>query len=146
MSYKKSFCVVCIANYCRSPVAENLLRHRFKDEYEFFSGGVSPIAKPNMDPRSQKFLRENDVNYGFHTPKKIYRRLFDYFVVFLAVDLYVLNQLNTSFPNYKKKFYSLTAQFKDINIVDPYRFNEDEYSKSMHSIKHVAENICLDDF
>ena len=31
----QSFCIVCIANYCRSPVAENLLKKRFGDKYEF---------------------------------------------------------------------------------------------------------------
>ena len=66
----KSFCIVCIANYCRSPVAENLLKNRFNESYEFFSAGISPMSMPNMDPRSLKFLKENDVIHNFHTPKK----------------------------------------------------------------------------
>ena len=67
---KKSFCIVCIANYCRSPVAEVLLKTRFGDKYEFFSAGISPIAQPNMDPRSLKYLHEN--NCPIHTDTCFY--------------------------------------------------------------------------
>ena len=141
---KKSFCIVCIANYCRSPVAENLLKKKFGHKYEFFSAGISPISLPNMDPRSLKFLKENNVNHNFHTPKKINIKMLNYFDNFLAVDFFVLNQLNNTYPKYRQKFLSLTTQFNDINIVDPYRFNDDEYIKIMNDIKYVAEEIDLE--
>ena len=142
----KSFCIVCIANYCRSRVAENLLKNRFNDRYEFFSAGISPISAPNMDSRSLTFLKENNINHNFHTPKKINKKMLNYFDKFLAVDFYVLNQLNFLFPKYKYKFLSMTAQFKDINIVDPYRLKDGEYKKIMNDIKHVSENINLENF
>jgi len=142
---KKSFCIVCIANYCRSPVAENLLKKRFKDKYEFFSAGISPISMPNMDPRSLDFLKENNVEHNFHVPKKISNKMLNYFNKFLAVDLYVLNQMNIFYPNYRQKFFSLTAQFKDINIIDPYRFQGDGYLKVMNDIKHVVQEINLEE-
>mgnify|MGYP001215636491 CR=1 FL=1 len=144
MVARKSFCVVCIANYCRSPVAENLLRHRYGHKYEFFSAGISPIAQPNMDPRSQQFLKKNNVNYSLHNPKKINRKMLDYFDVFFAVDLFVLNELNSSYSNYKQKFCLLTADFSDVNITDPYLFDEDGYLRIMRNIKYVTENINLE--
>ena len=143
MSNKKSFCVVCIANYCRSPVVENLLKNRFGDEYEFFSAGISPIALPGMDPRSMKFLQDNNLDFNLHTPKKINKNMLNYFDAFLIVDFYVLNQLNTTYPKYKHKFHSLTKQFKDINIVDPYKLNDEGYLRVMTDIKLVAEKINL---
>lgn len=143
-SSKKSFCIVCIANYCRSPVAENFLKKRFNDEYEFFSAGISPISLPNMDPRSLEFLKDNNVIHSLHTPKKINKRMLDYFDIFLAVDFYVLNQLNINYPKYRHKFRSLTTQFSDIRIIDPYRFQEDDYKKVMNDIKTVAEKIDLE--
>ena len=142
---KKSFCIICIANYCRSPVVENLLKYRFKEEYEFFSAGLSPIARPNMDPRSLKFLNDNNIKHNLHTPKRINRKILDYFDVFLAVDFYVLNQLNITYPKYRHKFCLLTMQFQQLNIIDPYQFQEHEYHKIMKDIKYVAENINLED-
>jgi protein-tyrosine-phosphatase len=134
-----------MANYCRSPVVENLLKKRFGDKYEFFSAGLLPISQPSMDPRSLEFLKENNVNHSFHTPKKINKKMLNYFDKFLAVDFYILNQLNTTYPRYKHKFCSLTKQFSDINIVDPYRLQEDEYIKIMNDIKYIAEKINLEE-
>ena len=142
---KKSFCIVCIANYCRSPVAENLLKKRFKNKYEFFSAGISPISLPNMDKRSLKFLKESNTNHNFHTPKRVNKKMLNYFDIFLAVDFYVLNELNAAYPKYKHKFRSLTSQFSDINIVDPYQFHDDNYLKTMNDIEYVAKNINLED-
>lgn len=142
---KKSFCIVCIANYCRSPVAENFLKKRFGQKYEFFSAGVSPISLPSMDPRSIEFLKENNIDHTFHTPKKISKKMLGYFDRFLAVDFYVLNQLNTTYPRYRDKFSSLTKQFSDINLVDPYHFQKDDYMRVMQDIKHVAHNIDLEE-
>lgn len=127
-------------------MVENLLRNRFESEYEFFSTGISPIALPNMDPRSLKFLQENDIIHDFHTPKKINKKMLNYFDKFLAVDFYVLNKLNTTYPRFKHKFFSLTSQFNDISIVDPYHFKADEYTEVMNDIKHVTENINLETY
>ncbi len=140
----KSFCIVCVANYCRSPVVENFLKKRFGDKYEFFSAGISPVALPNMDPRSLKFLQENEIQHNFHTPKKINEKMLNYFDKFLAVDFYVLNQLNITYPKFMNKFCSLTNQFSEINIIDPYLLQADKYIKVMDDIKHVSENINLE--
>jgi len=134
-----------MANYCRSPVAENILRKRFGQKYEFFSAGISPVSQPNMDVRSLEFLKENNVNHDLHMPKKINKKMLNYFDIFLAVDFYVLNQLNIAYPKYKHKFQSITKQFHDINILDPYHFHADEYTKTMNNIKHVSENINLEE-
>lgn len=143
--HRKSFCVVCIANYCRSPVAENFFKKRFGDKYEFFSAGILPLTSPNMDQRSLKFLKDNHIDCNFHTPKKINKKMLNYFDKFLAVDFYVLNQLNVIYPKYKHKFYSLSAQHSDIHILDPYHFNENEYLKIMNDIKYVVNSINLED-
>ena len=127
-------------------MAEVLLRNRFGEEYEFFSAGISPIALPSMDPRSLKFLRENNISHDFHTPKKINKKMLDYFHIFLAADPLILNNLNTSYSKYKYKFRSLTMQFTDLNIVDPYMLPANEYTKVMEDIKYIAENVNLEDF
>ena len=58
----------------------------------------------------------------------------------------MLNKLNITYPNYKRKFFSLTAKFQDINIVDPYHLQAEQYEKTMNDIKFVTSNINLEDF
>lgn len=142
---KKSFCIVCIANYCRSPVAEYLFKNRFGNKYEFLSAGISPISKPNMDLRSLEFLEENNINYNFHTPKKINKKMLNYFDRFLAIDFYVLNHLNVQYPKYRHKFKSFTLQSPDRNIIDPYLLQDNEYKKTMSDIMHIVETINLEE-
>ena len=125
-------------------MVENLLKIRFGDRYEFFSSGISPTSQPNMDPRSLKFLKNNNIHPGFHTPKRINEKMLNYFDKFLAVDFFVLSQLNNEYPKYRHKFASLTMQFNGISILDPYRLQDNEYLKIMNNIKHVSEKINLE--
>ena len=139
---KKAFCVVCIANYCRSPVLEALLKKRFKN-YEFYSAGISPIYEATMDPRSLNYLKIHDINNIIHTPKKISRKMLDYFDVFLAIDFFVLAELNRLYPKYRNKFKLVTSDFKNIDIIDPFRMDDTGYNEIMDRIFHVSKNINL---
>lgn len=140
---RKSFCIVCIANYCRSPVIEIFLKKRFEHEYEFFSAGLSPMPLPSMDPRSLDFLKQNNVQHPFHNAKKINNKMLVYFDYFFAVDFFVLNRLNKTYPKYRHKFKLLTSQFNHISIVDPYMLDNKEYIQVMNDIKYVTGNIKL---
>lgn len=126
-------------------MAENLFIKRFGNKYEFFSAGISPIPSPNMDPRSLEFLKDNNVIHSFHNPKKINKKMLSYFDKFLAVDFYVLNQLNITYPKYRHKFLSLTKQFSNTHLIDPYQMQTNEYNRTMNEIKYVVENINLDE-
>ena len=101
---RKSFCIICIANYCRSPVLEALLKKRFNKEYEFFSAGIAPMQASNMDPRSIKYLEDQGITNVIHNPKKITKKMLSYFDYFIAVDTFVLSQLNGLFSKQKHKF------------------------------------------
>ena len=56
----KGICFICMANYCRSPVAEALLRKYLKNDLvNITSAGLNPILKADMDSRSRKYLEKN---------------------------------------------------------------------------------------
>lgn len=102
------------------------------------------MSEPSMDLRSMDFLKKNNIDYGLHTPKKINKKMLNYFDKFLAVDMYILNHLNITYPKYRHKFNLLTMQFSEINIADPYRFDAEEYSNVMNDIKYVTKKINLE--
>ena len=70
----------------------------------------------------------------------------NYFDKFLAVDFFVLNELNNAYPKYKHKFRSLTMHFSDINIADPFRLQANEYKRIMNDIKYISESINLEEY
>lgn len=144
MLKRKSFCIVCIANYCRSPVLENLLKAKYQDKYEFFSAGLSPISKPTMDPRSLKYLIDKNIIPEIHNPKRINLKMLEYFDYFLAIDIFVLYQLNNTHPNFKKKFKLVTSNFDNVDIIDPYNFNDAKYKDIMDLILFTSQNLDLE--
>ena len=66
---------VCYANYCRSPVAEYLLKSFGDENLNVTSAGIDPIAIPSMDPRSMEFLKKNNIDFDIHSPKKLHQVL-----------------------------------------------------------------------
>lgn len=142
MSKKSSYCIVCIANYCRSPVLEAFLKERFK-EHEFYSAGLAPMQACSMDPRSFKYLEDNGIRNIIHNPKRISKKMLSYFDFFIAVDSFVLSKLNTMFPKYVNKFILATSGTDNIYLTDPYHMNNEDYKDLMTKIKITSENINL---
>lgn len=102
------------------------------------------MSDSNMDVRSLNFLKKNNVNIKLHTPKKLNKKILEYFDLFLAVDLIVLQMLNKNFSNYSHKFRLASFQFPKINIIDPYKLNDAEYASVMDDILLVSQKIDLE--
>ena len=69
--------------------------------------------------------------------------MLDYFDVFLAIDFFVLAELNRLYPKYRNKFKLVTSDFKNIDIIDPFRMDDTGYNEIMDRIFHVSKNINL---
>ena len=67
--------VVCFANYCRSPVAEVILK-RSLPNLNIESAGIVPMTDPDMDNRSRQFLVEIQYKPGVHNPSRISKKSF----------------------------------------------------------------------
>ena len=104
------------------------------------------MAEPNMDPRSTNYLKNIGIKNVLHTPKKISKRMLEYFDFFIAADTNVLNMLNKNFPKYISKFILSTRDIKDIEISDPFTMNDNEYEDIMKKISLAVNNLDLRDF
>ena len=54
--------------------------------------------------------------------------------------------LSFSSEPHENKIKLATAEFKDIDIIDPFRFNDDKYLKVMDDIKFLSKNMNLNFF
>ena len=66
----RSIGFVCLANYCRSPVAKMLAKNKFKHSLKVDSAGINPMVSAGMDSRSADYLKENNIVFEMHNPKK----------------------------------------------------------------------------
>lgn len=135
-----SICVVCYANYCRSPVAEKLLQKKYAD-IKIISAGINPFFGKNMDKRSVEFLKKQNILNSDHMPRKVTDEIVNNYEKILAMDTEVLINLNDLFPSLTHKFQLFNHHIPSTKIYDPYKMNEDDYIKIMMQIKLVVESI-----
>lgn len=136
-------CVVCVANFCRSPVAEHLLRIKFKNRFNLISAGINPISHPNMDPRSEKFLQSCGLENISHFPRKINKTIINDSEYVFALDHYVLSILNKVYGINFKKVKLLNFQNNKLLTPDPYRMGDSDYLEVMKNIKLISDSLNL---
>ena len=142
---KKSIGFVCLANYCRSPVAKVLLENKFKNSLKVDSAGINPMVSAGMDLRSVNYLKENNYLYEIHNPKRITKTFLNSSDIVFAMDTYVLMNLNNTYKNYRDKFKLFTYQYRNIQIKDPYNLSEEKYKNVMDEIKFVVDRFKLEE-
>ena len=135
--------VVCFANYCRSPVAQYLLQHHLQDSVKVSSAGLQPIVDNKMDPRSSDYLISKGVEQIVHIPKKVTSLSIKQSDLVLAVDHFILQQLNQKFPSMRNKFRLLSQNKKGIFIGDPYKFRSKEYIEVMDKISDLCADFII---
>ncbi len=132
-----------MANYCRSPVAEVILKKLHKQSFEFISAGLYPMAKSGMDPRSMKFLEENGYKSHIHTPRKINSKLLSRAHKVFVLDIQLLFQMNQIYKNYSSKFILLNHHNKNMALRDPYRLEANDYNEVLNRIEIVCESLII---
>ncbi len=139
----KSVCFVCMANYCRSPVARILLKNRIGDFLKIDSAGIKPMVAAGMDPRSVEFLKKNNLHYEIHNPKKIDKNILNSSDLIFAMDTTILMYLNRLSKKHMYKIKLFTFQHKNLRIADPFNFPEEDYNTVMEDINFVINNLDL---
>ena len=142
---QRSVGLVCLANYCRSPVAKMILKNKFKDLLKVDSAGINPMVSAGMDSRSVDYLKENNITYELHNPKKIDKNFLKSSNVVFAMDATILMHLNKSYKKFRHKFKLFTFKQRNLQIKDPYRLSKEEYKNVMEEIKFVVDSFQLEE-
>ncbi|MBD74013.1 MAG: hypothetical protein CMM96_00760 [Rickettsiales bacterium] len=134
---KKMILFVCVANYCRSPVAERLFNYKNTSEYYAESAGLIQFKQTSMENRSKKFLEIEGIKTVGHIPKKINLDQINKCSIVYALDFDVLNDLRRKFPENYAKFRILSND----GIADPINENDSKYHFQMVKIRNEIEKI-----
>ena len=136
---------VCLANYCRSPVAKVLLKNKFKNLLKVDSAGINPMVSAGMDSRSISYLKEDNKFYEIHNPKRIDKNFLNSSNIIFAMDTSVLMYLNKNYKRHRNKFKLFTYQHRNLQIRDPYKLSKEKYKIVMDEIKFVIDSFELDE-
>lgn len=136
--------VVCYANFCRSPVAEYLLKQRFGNNYRFISAGLNPMKTSGMHALSKKFLNHKKIENILHIPRIITTDQVNRSKLILAADQNILMELNKKFPRYKDRIRALNFKSPKYHVFDPIQMHEEKYMKVMQNIQSIVDEINFD--
>ena len=126
--------IICQANYCRSPVAEKLLKNYLPDT-DVKSYGINYFPRATMDERSQKFLTLKGIDDIYHVPKKITSNDIKNLKIILVMDTKVLDYLIHQHKESMSKIKHFTFLDPKMFIHDPYKLkDESEYFEVMENI------------
>ena len=134
-------CVVCYANYCRSPVAETILKDLYNDKYHISSAGIHPYPEAKMDKRSANFLKDFGYSNTTHIPRKISKEIMASSIIIFAMDAQVLQMLNKLYPRFRSKVKLFSFKNPKVNLRDPYKLCESDYKTVMENIKKISKTI-----
>jgi protein-tyrosine phosphatase len=128
--------VICYANFCRSPVAEKLIKHfGSKQNFNVASSGIIDFGMARMDKRSSKFLESHSIQDLNHICKEVNSNIIEQADIVLAMDMKVLQMLFSKFPKQNGKI-KLFSKYSTENLIDdPYKFTDDDH------YKYVMEKI-----
>lgn len=132
--------IVCFANFCRSPVAEKVLKN-LNNKYEFLSSGIKPMPSASMDSRSIEFLKNKGVDDIIHLPTEINEKKVEDSVLILALDLKILNILNRKFRNHRSKIKLFSYGEINIDTSDPFKHDDQNFTEIMENIYLLCESF-----
>lgn len=138
---KPKILIICMANYCRSPVAEVILRSFIGNKYDIYSAGLRPMSIPDMDNRSRTFLENNGFENLIHYPKKLSRIDVISSKYIYAMDHFILLKLNNLYPKFTKKIKIFSCLDHNVKLHDPYNFEDREYDEIMQNILNLSKQL-----
>lgn len=137
--YQINITVVCVANFCRSPVAHYLLDDYLNESCKVSSAGIIDFNKTYMDKRSEKFLNENGIENISHVTRRLNMKIVNDSTIIFAMDNKIVRKISEKFPQAISKIKLLN----ETEFYDPISFKSNsDYLLTMNQIKHAAKETA----
>ena len=137
--YQINITVVCVANFCRSPVAHYLLDDYLNESCKVSSAGIIDFNKTYMDKRSEKFLNENGIENISHVTRRLNMKIVNDSTIIFAMDNKIVRKISEKFPQAISKIKLLN----ETEFYDPISFKRNsDYLLTMNQIKHAAKETA----
>jgi protein-tyrosine phosphatase len=137
----KDVLIVCHANVCRSPAAEQLFRARMSEKGEsraFQSAGLRAREGDDMDPVMQWLLAERGVKVGNHRSRRLTGRLVRAADLVLVTERRQVADVERIEPTARGKVYAL-GNWENSDVSDPHGRHEAAYRDSLELMDRLVK-------
>lgn len=119
--------VICLANVCRSPLAEAVLQKGLAESAEISSAGLAASPGSEIDPRTLRFLEETNVRYLGLGAKAVNKSVVREAELILAMEARHIRRLCDIYPYALGKTFLLGHWRHGREVSDPVQSTDDEY-------------------
>lgn len=130
--------IVCHANVCRSPAAEQLFRAVAPQPGRFHSAGLRAREGAYMDPMMQHLLAERGVKVGKHRARRLTRRLVRAADLVLVTERRQVSEVEWLDPTARGKVYAL-GNWENSDVADPHGLHEEAYRESLELMDRLVK-------
>lgn len=142
----KNIVFVCTGNTCRSPMAEAIARHVFKDkgfDVEFHSCGIAVFSSEPMSENSIAALKSRDIDSSEHISKPVSKELMEKADLVLAMTRTHKEVLKEDYPEHEEKVHTLIGYVVklDRDVYDPYGRDIEIYNICCQEILFLIDKL-----
>jgi protein-tyrosine-phosphatase len=140
---------VCTGNICRSPMAEGLMRHKYKKagrhDLIVSSMGIHALYDSPATEYAQKVCKKNGFDISSHRARYLMGDALEKADLILCMEPVHVKFVGTFFPKTRKKVFLLGAwpekATRKSTIQDPMGGSYEKYQQIFDLIKHHIERI-----
>ena len=135
--------IVCHANVCRSPAAQQMFRTWQREQpgtrdVVFHSAGLRAREGADMDPMMQLLLAERGVEVGEHRARRLTGALVRSADLVLVTERRQVSAVEQLEPTARGKVYAL-GNWENSDVADPHGLHEAAYRESLALIERLVK-------
>ncbi|CAG9203099.1 Low molecular weight protein-tyrosine-phosphatase Wzb [Paraburkholderia tropica] len=135
--------IVCHANVCRSPAAEQLFRAGLRERAKahagaFHSAGLRALDGEDMDPVMQRLLAERGVDVGEHRSRRLTSKLVRAADLVLVTERRQVAAVERIEPTARGKVFAL-GNWENSDVSDPHGLDEAAYRESLELMDRLVK-------
>ena len=134
--------IVCAGNLCRSPMAEYLLRAKWKRRADTSVTSAGIIADDGriIDPMTRDVLGTRGIKAPDHWARRLDARHLSQADLVLVMERYQVRFIHRAYPHMRGRVRMLTEWLADEDIDDPYGKPREHYETTCDLIDRATES------
>ncbi len=145
----KHILFICTGNTCRSPLAENLLRHKAPERYQVKSAGIAAYhGQPASQHVQALLLKEKGLRVQ-HQAQVVTTELIEWADLILTMTSQHAELLMSQFPGAQQKISTfrqyVDSELASTDIIDPFGGSEAIYRLTLDEIEALLDRLILAD-
>lgn len=136
--------VLCVGNICRSPMAEALLKERFRgngmNNVEVRSAGIATVEGRPVDESALQVMHASNLDLTGQLSQRVSSKLIAWAELILVMEDFQKQYIESEFPQARGKVF-LIGHWRGIQIPDPYRGHY-----SLFEASYQLLSLCSDDW